>query len=99
MGDKNSKFFHASIVIRRKRNKINAIKDGDIWLEDEARINGYFIREFHSLFSFTNSEFLIYLDNFRQALVAKNENLEILSIPSEEEIRDCIWSMHPLKAP
>lgn len=41
-GDKNTKFFHASTIQRRNRNKLLRIKDGaDNWLEGQNEvING-----------------------------------------------------------
>lgn len=33
-GDKNSKFFHTSLTVRKGRNTIHTIKDGSNWIQD-----------------------------------------------------------------
>jgi hypothetical protein len=49
-GDANSKFFHASVVARRKRNSIMALKEGNTWLESPSQIReaveNYFTNHF-----------------------------------------------------
>lgn len=67
-------------------------------MEERAHIRDYFSMKFQSLFSTTNPVFSEFLDNLTQVSVSDSENMEILRVPSEEEIKDCIWSMHPLKA-
>jgi hypothetical protein len=37
-GDANSKFFHASVIARSKRNSILALKVGDVWVDSPSRI-------------------------------------------------------------
>ncbi|PKI59541.1 hypothetical protein CRG98_020069 [Punica granatum] len=54
-GDRNSKFFHLSIVIRRRSNHIAAIKDNDReWIQDHEGIGNYFLRNFQELFNTSN---------------------------------------------
>ena len=31
--------------------------------------------------------------------ISNEENEKLILIPCEEEIKDCVWSMHPLKCP
>lgn len=52
-GNKNTKFFHANIVVRRRRNKICSIKNGDKWLSDKKEICEYFNYNFKTLYSTT----------------------------------------------
>lgn len=49
-GDKNSKFFHISITVKRRRNRIMAIKNGKDWISEEEGIKNYFIENFNILF-------------------------------------------------
>lgn len=49
--DRNSKFFHLSIVIRRRRNNIRAIWIEGKWIQEEEEIAEFFIKNFQNLFS------------------------------------------------
>jgi hypothetical protein len=57
-GDKNSKFFHLSTLIRRKRNSIDAIRDDDgDWITSKKEIRSHVVSKFPNssslkLFSF-----------------------------------------------
>ena len=51
-GDKNSKFFHLSTIIRRKRNSIDALKDDfGNWLSCKKDIRGHVVDKFTNLFT------------------------------------------------
>lgn len=51
MGDRNTKFFHTTTMVRRRRNRIEAIQNeaGD-WLVKEGEIRGEFVRHFRQIF-------------------------------------------------
>lgn len=51
-GDRNTKFFHASTLVRKKRNKVEALRneDGD-WITDEEAIKGTISTFFKNLYS------------------------------------------------
>lgn len=51
LGDKNSKFFHLSTIVRRKRNNINAICDRNgSWITESSAIRQTFLDHFKDLF-------------------------------------------------
>jgi len=51
-GDKNTKFFHAQTVKRRRRNAIQGLEEEDgSWSTDRYRIHEVVVQYFHSLFS------------------------------------------------
>ena len=51
-GDKNSKFFHLSTIIRRRRNAIDAIKGDDgVWITNKAEIRIHIVSKFQSLYT------------------------------------------------
>ena len=99
-GDRNSKFFHASTLIRRRRNNILEIK-----LENGGRIYGreniekYFGDHFNELFSTSNPSFPADLEKLIEPCISAAENAMLLKIPSEEEIQRTIFEMNLLKAP
>ena len=98
-GDRNSKFFHASTLIRRRRNNILEIK-----LENGERIYGredigkYFEEHFNELYSTSNPSFPVDLENLIELSISAAKNTKLLKIPSEEEIQRTIFKMNPLKA-
>ena len=51
-GDKNSRFFHLSTIVRRRRNTIEAVKNnaGD-WVIEPNEIRNLFLENFKILFS------------------------------------------------
>ncbi|CAL2225696.1 unnamed protein product [Prunus armeniaca] len=51
-GDRNTKFFHLTTVVRRRRNKIERLKDsnGD-WVEDDEGIKRLVVEYFQGLFN------------------------------------------------
>ncbi|KAL8171422.1 hypothetical protein V2J09_023226 [Rumex salicifolius] len=51
-GDRNTKFFHACVVVRRKRNKIKGLFDDQgIWHDDPAELRRMVANHFKALFS------------------------------------------------
>lgn len=58
-GDRNSKFFHLSTSIRRRKNQICAIKDGNSdWIHRYPDIGEYFLRNLKDLYKFASPDFL-----------------------------------------
>jgi hypothetical protein len=53
-GDANSKYFHACVVSRSRRNNISALKVGEIWLENPAHIKEEVVNYFEHHFSSPN---------------------------------------------
>ena len=51
-GDKNSKFFYLSTIIRKKHNTIDAVKpDSGEWITEKKEIKEYFLSKHMELFS------------------------------------------------
>lgn len=62
-GDKNTKFFDVSIIVRNRRNKIEGLNDDyGNWAI------GTLIKKFRGLFLLTLSSFLLLLPDFRSVL-------------------------------
>lgn len=97
-GDQNSKFFHLSKVIRHRKNKINCIKYEEEWHYGEAEIANYFKYRFEELFTLSHPRLGPDIDNLIWENITEDENNSLTRIPSEEEIKECVWSLHPLKS-
>lgn len=51
-GDKNNKFFHQAVLIRRRQNRITALKDNnDSWVYDEDGLRGLVLDFYSSLYA------------------------------------------------
>lgn len=100
LGDKNSKFFHLSMVIRRRNNNDDAIKKEDgIWIHDSNQIRRLFRNNFIDLFKEENIDFLEHLEHLILPCITKEENEMLERIPSPEEIKDTLFQIQDLKAP
>uniref|UniRef100_A0A803NGW8 FAD-binding PCMH-type domain-containing protein n=1 Tax=Cannabis sativa TaxID=3483 RepID=A0A803NGW8_CANSA len=100
LGDYNSKFFHVSTMIRRRRNSICAINDvGNGWLFDREGIGAYFNKQFQMLNESQQPVLDSDFDSLFQPLVTDLDNAELCRCPSFEEIRKVVWKVNPLKAP
>uniref|UniRef100_A0A803Q9F4 Reverse transcriptase domain-containing protein n=1 Tax=Cannabis sativa TaxID=3483 RepID=A0A803Q9F4_CANSA len=100
LGDHNSKFFHASTIIRRRRNKIVTIKDNNNnWVRNEKRIGQIFNEFFSNLFESCNPIIGEEFDLLFNPMISREDNDMIKKVPLLDEITSTIASMHPLKAP
>ncbi|KAM6583114.1 hypothetical protein CsatB_010116 [Cannabis sativa] len=56
-GDDNTKFFHKSTIIRRRRNFIGSIEDDQrVWLRQREEIGGYFQTKFKALYESSEND-------------------------------------------
>ncbi|XP_060972261.1 uncharacterized protein LOC133038194 [Cannabis sativa] len=100
LGDRNSRFFHASAAVRRRRNQIWSLRDSCGILREDRRsvssiINGYFAE----LFSSSNPSIPQDFGDLFPEKVDGLANTIIMEIPSPEEIKDTAFELNPLKAP
>ncbi|XP_060973692.1 uncharacterized protein LOC133038980 [Cannabis sativa] len=100
LGDRNTSFFHAATVIRKRRNNIWAIKDKDgrVWKDKKhiaEVINAYFL----DLFTSSNPNLEDDLIGLLDKKLDTTANESFADIPSDAEIKGAVFSLHPLKAP
>ena len=82
-GDKNSKFFHFSTIIRRRRNSIDSIKnDFGEWITDRREIQKHFVGKFKTLFNEEEVVFPENLDNLITPCITEEENIELCKVPT-----------------
>ena len=99
-GDRNTAFYHVSTLVRRKRNKMLAIKDNmGEWLHEENEVKE-FIREGFSII-YTTSLFSASQLNPSilswQAKLSEEEKESISGEVTEEEIKASLWSLKASK--
>ena len=101
-GDRNTKFFHTSTLIRCKRNRISSLQDNQgNWVHDEQEVAELVRSGFVSLFSSES----VYVP-WKPWVIprwSKGLNLEEASVlavvPTSREVKEGLWSLKPLKAP
>uniref|UniRef100_A0A803QPG7 Reverse transcriptase domain-containing protein n=1 Tax=Cannabis sativa TaxID=3483 RepID=A0A803QPG7_CANSA len=100
VGDRNSKFFHASTVIRRRRNGITANKNRvGGWETKTHRMGTVFNEFFGELYKAEGTALDGAFYDLFSPLVTVEENTMLKGIPSPEEVWNAVATMHPLKAP
>uniref|UniRef100_A0A803QG19 Reverse transcriptase domain-containing protein n=1 Tax=Cannabis sativa TaxID=3483 RepID=A0A803QG19_CANSA len=97
-GDCNSKFFHTSTMIQRRRNNIQAIKDGSRWIFERKEMSDYFIRNFSALFESQHPCIEDDFDTLFEGQVTEEDNVDLCRVSTCEEIKRVVWKLNPLKA-
>lgn len=75
------------------------VYDRGQWLRNPSEINIYFLENFEAAYATDNPCILEEFGDLRFEVVSPEENISLMQIPSEEEIKSSIHALHPLKAP
>ena len=75
-----------------------AINKGRSWITDREEIGDYFVDNFTELFSSSFPSIPENLKGLGSSCITDEENADLMRIPSIEEVKDSIWSLHPLKS-
>lgn len=99
-GDRNMKFFDTTTMVRRKRNKIEALlnENGD-WEYDNDKLMTMVVDYFKGLYREEQEVFSPLHTIVRFPSVDGDAIRNCLSFFKEEEIKDAVFIMNPLKAP
>ena len=98
--DLNTKFFHTSTIIKRRRNAIDFLKlPSGVWSSKRQSIGNYFTTHFKDLFSSSapilDDDLLSLFDN----CISTEANVSLCAIPLEQEIFSVLTSIGSTKAP
>ena len=100
LSDRNTKFFHLSTIIRRKRINIDAIRDEQgSWITKTESIRSLFSNSFKNIFKQEEVNFPLHLEHLVLPCITEDENSELSRIPTPEEIKATLFNMQDLKAP
>nr|XP_027098875.1 uncharacterized protein LOC113718155 [Coffea arabica] len=93
-GDKNSKFFHATVAERRSKSVIHRIKSsGGDWLCSEEDIGREAVSFFQGLFSDQSGTNNFHGLDVIPKVVTERDNDELERFPSLEEVKEVVFSM------
>ncbi|XP_060965251.1 uncharacterized protein LOC133034222 [Cannabis sativa] len=100
-GDRCSKFFMTSTIVRRRKSFIQCIKDseGGQWIRDQKEIADCFLKNFQDLFRQDQNCPTPQLSNLFDQVITNEENLMLNAIPNTEEVTAAINEMGNDKAP
>lgn len=87
-----------SLTIRRRRNKIQAVKCGHDWIYNKEGIEYYFIKNFTKLYQSVHSELSNEVGEHGEKVISDIDNALIVDIPPVEEVKNCVNKLHPLKS-
>uniref|UniRef100_A0A803Q136 Reverse transcriptase domain-containing protein n=1 Tax=Cannabis sativa TaxID=3483 RepID=A0A803Q136_CANSA len=88
-GDCNSKFFHASTIVRRRRNHIWAIqKENGDWKRTRNEIGYYFIDNFKNLYKSSTPSIDAEFDMLFEERFLDREIQELCRIPTSQEMKE-----------
>ncbi|GKU91977.1 hypothetical protein SLEP1_g5773 [Rubroshorea leprosula] len=98
-GDRNTRFYHASTVIRRAQNRITALKVNDSWVTDPIALKNHVQDFFVDLFSqkVTRATDIDY--SCFQPKMSDEDSASLLLPISMEEVKLALFSMKGLKSP
>lgn len=99
-GDRNSKFFHASTVQRRERNRIIRLSDGENgWIEGRDNIFAHILQHFEGIYTSDSQEISDEIRGCIPNCISANMNTLLLRPVSELEIKKVVDGLGALKAP
>jgi hypothetical protein len=97
--DLNTRFFHTSTLIRRRRNSISLLQTPNGgWLSNRTDIGNCFVTNFKHLFTSTNLLFPPKLLDLFHPVILDLNNIILCSIPEEVEIYEVLLSLGCEKA-
>uniref|UniRef100_A0A803NWW7 Reverse transcriptase n=1 Tax=Cannabis sativa TaxID=3483 RepID=A0A803NWW7_CANSA len=100
LGDRSTTFFHAAASICRRRNQVWSLQDKDgVMKENINEVSGIITDYFKNLFTSDQPDISMELEDLFDRKIGEEENQSLTRIPSIEEIRDTVFSIHPLKSP
>ncbi|XP_022562550.1 uncharacterized protein LOC111208096 [Brassica napus] len=100
-GERNTKFFHMSTIIRRRRNRVEALKkDDNHWVTDANELEELAVNYFKRLYSLEDVETEPIRLSGRGFVRLTSQDYEILNKTfSAEEVEKAVRAMGSFKAP
>ena len=98
-GDQNNSFFHNTTIQKRQRNKILRLKNSDgVWMEMEVEISSVITGYFQNLYKSKCLEDVDHALDDIFLIISEENNCELLSPISKEEIHEAVFQLRALKA-
>lgn len=99
-GDCNSKFFHASTLQRRAKNKITRLKSSEgVWVETQRNLEDLIWGHFTNLFKSSNPTNAANVTRLIPRGISEGMNAMLLRHVEEREVKKAVFGMGPQKSP
>ncbi|KAK8600002.1 hypothetical protein V6N12_049864 [Hibiscus sabdariffa] len=99
-GDRNTKYFHASTLARRRANRISALKRaGGSWCTDEAELISMVRNFYRELFTTSGLDNYNYRVRGRFPTMQSSAQDALVAMVTMEEIKAAVFDMGSLRAP
>ena len=98
--DLNTRFFHVTTIVRRRRNHMSFLKnEASTWTQGTENIGKEFVEYYSQLFKSKNPPLPDVIEDILSPVFSEDDNNQLCLVPSNEEIRDTLFSMGSLKSP
>lgn len=98
--DRNTGYFHSYANFRKRRNHIDALQDNlGLWRNDTNSIDQLLHSHSSSVTCTTHPQRNQHLLNLITPCITDQENKQLLTIPSVEEVKEVLFMMKPWTAP
>ena len=100
-GDCNTAFHHVSTLVRRKRNRIVAMKNAiREWMNEESQIKEFIRRGFEEVYttSLSTASRAPCICSQWQPRLSEEKKVSISNGVTEEEVKTALWSLKVFKA-
>lgn len=99
-GDRNTAYFHAKCKIKKNRTRIGRLQLPDgTWCSNDDLLRAHVVDFYRKLYSEDTANPPIYPIRGRFAMLSAEEVTSLMSEVTEQEIREALFAMQPLKAP
>lgn len=97
--DLNTRFFHVSTIVRRRRNAVEFLQDSaGCWIDSRDQIGQLFVDSFSEIFTSSNLVIPLDLAGLILPVISDAENATLIAIPSEGEVWKAVKQIGSRKA-
>lgn len=100
LGYLNTGYFHASTKSRRARNRLFVIEDDNgLQVVEDDKIADVISQYFRNIFTSSNPQASEVVNEALRSCISQSVNDKLTALPSDLEIKEAMFAIHPDKAP
>lgn len=98
--DKNTYYFHSLANFNKRRSNVHAIKGPlGIWYDSRIEIEEIMLSHFQNVTATSKSPIFQDILNLFQPCISDSDNLRLILLPDDQEIKDVVFSIRPWASP